>query len=60
MDWMWIHPYERGSGLADNIWNALETRYGKFHIDGPYFNAMAALLRRHAVDPGRLNHELPI
>jgi len=59
MDWIWIHPYERSSGLADRVWEELEARYGKFHIDGPYSNAMAALLRRHGVSPERLNHELP-
>ncbi|WP_035841581.1 hypothetical protein [Kitasatospora azatica] len=58
MDWIWIHPYERGRGLMDVVWIDLEHRYGQFHIDGPYSRAMSAFLRRRNVSTERLNRPL--
>ncbi|WP_327074510.1 hypothetical protein OG196_32275 [Kitasatospora purpeofusca] len=58
MDWIRIHPYERGRGLMDAIWIDLENRYGQFHIDGPYSRAMLAFLRRRNIPTERLNRPL--
>jgi hypothetical protein len=34
LDWVWLHPYERGSGYIDRAWDQLEELYGRFTIDG--------------------------
>jgi hypothetical protein len=58
MDWVWVHPYERGTGLFRRAWGELEQLYGRFHVEGPYSASMSAFLRNEEVDPGRLNHSL--
>jgi hypothetical protein len=35
MEWVWIHPYERGGRLLDRAWDELEREHGQFHIAGP-------------------------
>lgn len=58
MDWVWVHPYERGTGLFRQAWNEMEQLYGLFHIDGPYSASMSTFLQARQIDPNRLNHPL--
>jgi hypothetical protein len=58
MNWVWVHPYERGSGLFRQAWSELEELYGRFHIDGPYSASMSAFIRSEGIDTDRLNHPL--
>ncbi|MFI8343111.1 hypothetical protein ACIF8W_24060 [Streptomyces sp. NPDC085639] len=54
LDWIWIHPFERGRGLADAAWGDLERVYGnEFRIQQPISPAMRAFLTRHGVDRKR-------
>ena len=52
MDWIWIHPYERGR-LLRQAWPALEREYGEFLIKGPYSAPMTRFLERAGVDEQR-------
>lgn len=58
MDWVWVHPYERGTGLFRQSWKEMERLYGLFHIDGPYSASMSNFLRDQQIDPSRLNRPL--
>lgn len=58
MDWVWVHPYERGTGLFRRAWGELEQVYGLFHVDGPYSASLSAFFRAEEIDLGRLNHPL--
>lgn len=51
MDWVWVHPYERGTGLFRQAWNEMEQLYGLFHIDGPYSASMSTFLRARQIHP---------
>ncbi|MFE2426560.1 hypothetical protein ACFXJ5_07370 [Streptomyces sp. NPDC059373] len=54
LDWIWIHPFERGTGLMDQIWTDLERIYGSdFKISPPISPAMAGFLTHSGVDRGR-------
>ncbi|WP_203962760.1 hypothetical protein [Actinocatenispora thailandica] len=56
MNWIWVHPYERGDELIDRAWDELEVRYGQFRIEPPYSPAMESFLRRRAITPDRAPH----
>ncbi|WP_205383118.1 hypothetical protein [Streptomyces actuosus] len=50
LDWIWIHPFERGTGLMETIWSDLERIYGtSFKIAPPLSPAMASFLSRQGV-----------
>lgn len=54
LDWFWIHPFERGRGLASQAWADLEEVYGKeFKIQPPLSPAMERFLTHHGVAPER-------
>lgn len=54
LDWIWIHPFERGTGLAEQAWRDLESSYGdRFNVEGPVSPAMKSLLSRLNVDQER-------
>ncbi|MFJ7904014.1 hypothetical protein ACIQ6V_26570 [Streptomyces sp. NPDC096198] len=54
LDWFWIHPFERGKGLADRAWADLEEVYGKdFKIQPPLSPAMERFLTHHDIAPER-------
>jgi hypothetical protein len=55
LQWIWLHPYERGTGLFTQAWLELEQRYGKFHLEGPYSPAIQAFIRSHPIEPHRLD-----
>ncbi|MFF1340762.1 hypothetical protein ACFVYT_23100 [Streptomyces sp. NPDC058290] len=58
LDWIWIHPFERGRGLVDAAWSDLERTYGsEFRIQQPISRAMKGFLRRREVDPKRWTTE---
>ena len=36
LEWIWIHPFDRGKGLIDRAWDALEMLYGsEFTLEQP-------------------------
>ncbi|UXY32385.1 hypothetical protein [Streptomyces sp. HUAS TT20] len=54
LDWIWIHPFERGRGLGGQAWNDLEDVYGRdFKIQSPLSPAMEKFLTRRGVDRKR-------
>lgn len=54
LNWFWIHPFERGRGLADKAWDDLEEVYGKeFKIEPPLSPAMEKFLTHREVAPER-------
>lgn len=47
LTWMYLHPYERGSGLVEQMWPYFVRAYGNdFRIDEPISPAAHALLNR--------------
>lgn len=54
LDWIWLHPYERGTDHLGRAWDELETMFGQFKIDGPYSTAMKAVIRRRGISKDRL------
>ncbi|MDT0545611.1 hypothetical protein [Streptomyces lonegramiae] len=51
LDWIWIHPFERGTRLMEEVWSDLERMYGTdFKIAPPISPAMAGFLRHQGVD----------
>ena len=55
LDWIWIHPYERGGRLFADAWGGLERRFGQFHVAGPYSPATSAAMNRLGVATHRLD-----
>ncbi|MET4670358.1 hypothetical protein [Streptomyces sp. PvR018] len=54
LDWIWIHPFQRGKGLADIAWDDLEAAYGDtFQVRGPLSKAMRRFLEKRDVAPER-------
>ncbi|GAA1656762.1 hypothetical protein GCM10009765_02790 [Fodinicola feengrottensis] len=54
LEWIWIHPYDRGGRLFSQVWPELEATYGKFHIRGPYSKPMEVALHDLGITDGRL------
>ncbi|RYY26336.1 MAG: hypothetical protein EOP62_10890 [Sphingomonadales bacterium] len=44
LDWVWICPPARRSGVLSRVWPMLRERFGDFHVEGPVSEAMQALL----------------
>ncbi|MCX4671581.1 hypothetical protein OG453_33665 [Streptomyces sp. NBC_01381] len=50
LDWIWLHPFERGQRLMDYAWNDLEAAYGDdFLVQGPLSRAMEGFLTKQEV-----------
>lgn len=58
MDWIWIHPYDRGRGLINKAMDDLEATHGDLGITGPYSPAMSAIIQRRGTTGDRLDHQL--
>lgn len=39
LDWVWLHPYQRGRGLLRRAWQQLEAEHGQFLIRAPLSRA---------------------
>jgi len=46
LNWVYVHPYERNTGLLTKHWGALEQEFGDFFIEGPYSRAMEGFLNK--------------
>ncbi|MER7719008.1 hypothetical protein ABTX99_18990 [Streptomyces flaveolus] len=54
LDWIWLHPFERGRDLMPIAWADLEATYGDdFLVRGPLSPAMRGFLTRQGVDHAR-------
>ncbi|WP_328668785.1 hypothetical protein [Streptomyces sp. NBC_00328] len=54
LDWIWIHPFERGRRLMPIAWADLEATYGDdFLVRGPLSPAMRGFLTRRDVNRAR-------
>lgn len=54
LDWIWIHPFERGRRLMPIAWADLEATYGNdFLVRGPLSPAMRGFLTRRDVNRAR-------
>ncbi|MFF4248629.1 hypothetical protein ACFYY2_29750 [Streptomyces sp. NPDC001822] len=54
LDWIWLHPFERGTGLMDAAWADLEAVYGDtFRVRGPLSRAMRGFLQKRKVASDR-------
>lgn len=54
LTWVWIHPFQRGRGLLDRVWEELERRHGaEFTVEQPVSIPMQRFLRSKDVDPAR-------
>ncbi|MCX4391635.1 hypothetical protein OG887_39005 [Streptomyces sp. NBC_00053] len=52
--WVWVHPFERGTGLMGHVWDILERRYGnEFWIETPVSPPMQKFLQSREVDMSR-------
>jgi hypothetical protein len=50
LDWIWLHPFERGRRLMDRAWADLEAAYGDdFLVRGPLSGAMQGFLTKQGV-----------
>lgn len=47
LEWLWIHPYSRGRGVMNTLWDLFKTRFGKFHARPPFSKAMSKFLKTH-------------
>ena len=46
LEWVWLHPMERGQHRWETVWKALVERYGELHIRQPISPPMRAFLTR--------------
>ncbi|WP_406186114.1 hypothetical protein [Streptomyces sp. NBC_01006] len=54
LTWVWIHPFQRGRGLLDWVWEGLERRHGtEFTVEQPVSIPMQRFLQSKGVDPAR-------
>lgn len=44
LDWTWIHPFLRGTGIFTDYWNIFRDIYGDFRVEPPHSKAMHAFL----------------
>jgi hypothetical protein len=49
LQWIWFHPYERRRGNLTQAWPYFQSRFGDFHVEGPFSPAMVAFLRKPGV-----------
>jgi len=47
--WVWIHPYERGSGELQRAWTHFKEEFGDFHVQPPLSKAMERFLEKQKV-----------
>jgi hypothetical protein len=53
MDWVWLAPGARRTGLLNARWPGFLREFGAFHVERPLSNAMEAFLARHG-DPEKV------
>lgn len=54
LDWIWLHPFERGERLMGYAWADLEAAYGDdFLVRNPLSGAMKGFLMKQGVAPER-------
>lgn len=54
LDWIWLHPFERGRRLMNLAWSDLEAAYGNdFLIQPPLSHAMRGFLKKRGIDRER-------
>lgn len=44
LDWVWIHPFLRQTGIFTTYWTIFRELYGDFHVESPYSKAMHSFL----------------
>ena len=44
LNWIWLHPYFRRKGILQKHWNFFHEKFGDFHFEYPYSNAMKNFL----------------
>ncbi len=47
LQWVWVCPRARKSGVLSARWLAFRERFGDFHVEGPVSEGMRAFLARH-------------
>lgn len=55
LQWIWLHPYERGRGRLTNVWGYFEEKFGNFVVEEPLSSAMKAFLDKKK---GKYNHDI--
>jgi hypothetical protein len=63
MDWMWLHPYVRRTGMLTRAWEYFLAAHGPFVPGAPFSPAMDEFLRKHNYHPerwARANVEHPV
>jgi hypothetical protein len=50
LQWVWLHPFERGQGRLTDLWPFFRAMFGPFHVEGPYSPAMRAFMTKHPPD----------
>lgn len=56
LQWIWIHPYMRNTGLLTRHWKAMQEKFGDFYVEPPLSHGMENFLSRlgnhkHSSDP---------
>ena len=46
MQWMWLHPYYRGTGILSRAWERFHVLHEDFMCEPPFSPAMQAFLRK--------------
>jgi hypothetical protein len=44
LQWIWLHPFERGQGHLTRAWPYFRARFGDFDVESPVSTAMASFL----------------
>lgn len=47
LDWVWMHPYQRGKGRLSEAWPYFRKWFGDFTLEHPLSPAMQAFLEHH-------------
>ncbi|RZT07928.1 hypothetical protein EV649_7859 [Kribbella sp. VKM Ac-2569] len=47
LEFVWLHPYERGQGLLSGSWEGWRARHPGFVVEQPWSPAMEGFLERH-------------
>lgn len=46
LQWIWLHPYQRGQGLLMDAWPYFKQEYGDFSVEPPLSGAMEGFLKK--------------
>lgn len=47
LQWVWVCPQARRSGILAQRWPSLRERFGDFYVEGPVSEAMQTFLKKH-------------